>query len=33
MNVECDQATLTELVGAFRFSDAFCATGHGRDVP
>ena len=22
MNVECDQATLTELVGAFRFSDA-----------
>lgn len=22
MNIECDQATLTELVGAFRFSDA-----------
>jgi len=22
MNVECDQATLAELVGAFRFSDA-----------
>ena len=35
MNIECDQNTLTELTGAFRFSDAVFATssydGRGRD--